>query len=751
MELFVLDEVVVEWEARLADMPPDAPALDLLLSLSWHLRQRDARRALQLAAQARARLRPGQAGWLRLDLVEAEIALLSGEFDKAQAQILRALQGLEVISEPQGLADAHVLQAWVHQQAGRSLEAIASLNLAAACAREGADVVRARVAELSAALVQTFRDPVAGRTRGAPDEVETAAMPEGLAMWAHELQGTLAAQASDYGRAAAMRMLAFEEALQTGQLLRALVAALNAAAALNSLNEYDMALQWLDHALSLARRTGWPVYLANGLALMGETQRNLGRLEAARESLQESLAILTPLPRGRGYAVLLKYIGDLDLDQHQPQAALARFIELQQRAQIDAQADMAVYACRGQAQALARLGRPEEAAKLADQALQLAQGSQNVYRQIDALRALAGLHARHRLPPPEGMAATSASLHFLQQALALAEGMKGYLVPGELWEELAEEHARTGDLQQAYALLRRAAPAYRKIQSDAANKRLLAMQTIQQTERARAEAQAQRRVLAQRQQEERLAAMGRLVAGVAHELNTPLGNCLMVASTLQSGSERVARELQEQTLRRSEMQQFLKDAQQASELLMGSLTRAAELVQRFRQIAVDRSSEVLQSFDLRPLCERCLADCQAQSDALGVRLLLDVPAGLELHSYPSALQQVLNQLLNNALQHAFASRSAGWLRLRASLLADDKLRLEVCDDGQGIAAEHQGKIFDPFFSTRFGQGSSGLGLHICHNLVTAVLGGHIQVHSSPGQGCCFELTLPIRAQAPTRS
>jgi signal transduction histidine kinase len=489
------------------------------------------------------------------------------------------------------------------------------------------------------------------------------------------------------------------------------------------------------------------LYLGNGLALMGENQRCLGRLEAARESLQESVDILAMLPRGRGYTIVLKYLADLDLAQNLPQAAFERFVELLQRAQADAQPDMAIYACRGQARALAQLGHPARAQELALQALDLAQSSGNIYRQIDALRALAELHAKHPLPAPQGADTPNTSLHFLEQALALTHGIQGYLVPGELWEELAEAHARGGDMLQAYTVLQRAAPAHRRIQSDAANKRLITMQVLQQAERSRAQALAQRHAQAQRAQEERMKSLARLVAGVAHELNTPLGNCLVVASTLQSGSVRVANELQAQNLKRSEMVQFLEEAQYASDMLMRGLGRAAELVQRFKQIAVDRKAANLQQFELLPLCDQCLADCKASLEQRGVQIHLEVPAGLQLYSYPEAVQQVLSQLIENAVQHAFFDRTQGHLRLRASTQGGTLLRLEVCDDGQGIAAEHLGQIFDPFFSTRFGQGGSGLGLHICHNLATGVLGGQLQVQSTIGSGTCFELTFPLHAQA----
>jgi signal transduction histidine kinase/tetratricopeptide (TPR) repeat protein len=748
MELFILDDVFAELEAWLAQTPPESVQAAHLLNLSWHLRQRDAERAIQFAAQARARSQPGQAGWFRLDLIEAEIALLKGDFATSQAQTSKAMDGLLAHGDdPVGLSDAHFLQVGLHLQAGRSLEALASLGLAGQYAQVAGDTLRSRVAELWADLVQAFRDPVAGKARGAPSEYEVATMPAGLSMWAHELQGTLAAQASDYGWAAAARMLAFEEGLQTGQIQRAIVAALNASAALNSLNEYELSLQWLDRALHLARTKAWPVYLANGLALMGENQRCLGRLEAARESLQESFGILAALPRGRGYTIVLKYLADLDLAQNMPQSAFERFVEVYERTQVDAQPDMAIYACRGQSQALAQLGHPAQAQALALQALDLAQSSGNIYRQVDALRALAGLHAKHPLPLPEGVDTPNVSLHFLQQAFSLTHDIQGYLVPGELWEELAEAHARGGDMLQAYTLLQRAAPAHRRIQSDAANKRLITMQVLQQAERARAQALAQRQAQAQRAQEERMASLARLVAGVAHELNTPLGNCLVVASTLQSGSARVATELQAQNLKRSEMVQFLEDAQYASDMLMRGLSRAAELVQRFKQIAVDRKSAILQQFDLLQLCEQCLADCNESLVQHRVQAHLVLPTGLHLYSYPEALQQLLAQLIENALQHAFGERSSGNLWLRASPQGGSMLRLEVCDDGKGIATEHLGQIFDPFFSTRFGQGGSGLGLHICHNLATNVLGGQLQVRSTVGAGSCFELVFPLQAQA----
>ena len=240
---------------------------------------------------------------------------------------------------------------------------------------------------------------------------------------------------------------------------------------------------------------------------------------------------------------------------------------------------------------------------------------------------------------------------------------------------------------------------------------------------------------------EKMASLGALVAGVAHELNTPIGNAVMVASTL-SGRQREFEAGMAGGLRRSALDAFLASTREVSEVLERNLQRAAELIGSFKQIAVDQSSYQRRSFELGEVVQEIALALSPTLRHSGVRLVDEVAPGLAMDSFPGPLGQVLINLVNNAVLHAFEGQAAGTVRIGAEQLAGDRVHLWVRDDGRGIAREHLRQVFDPFFTTRLGQGGSGLGLHIVYTLVTGLLGGRIEVHSTPGQGTALRIELP---------
>ncbi|MDG4552413.1 MAG: response regulator [Candidatus Contendobacter sp.] len=254
-----------------------------------------------------------------------------------------------------------------------------------------------------------------------------------------------------------------------------------------------------------------------------------------------------------------------------------------------------------------------------------------------------------------------------------------------------------------------------------------------------------RQAMTQLLQAEKLAALGSLVAGVAHELNTPLGNVRTVAGALGDELRRFAAAVDAGALRRSQVAGFLGRSQEAVDLLERNAARAADLIGHFKQVAVDQTSARRRRFDLRQTVEELLVTLQPQFKHTAHRVELDIAPGLELDSYPGPLEQVLANLIGNSLVHGFAGRDAGLIQIRAVILDSGDVQIDHADDGLGIPEKIQNHIFDPFFTTNPSGGGSGLGLYIVYNLVAGVLGGTIRVHSAPGAGTTFTLTLPRSA------
>ena len=240
---------------------------------------------------------------------------------------------------------------------------------------------------------------------------------------------------------------------------------------------------------------------------------------------------------------------------------------------------------------------------------------------------------------------------------------------------------------------------------------------------------------------EKIAALGSLVVGIAHELNTPLGNALLAATTLQEKAGEFSASV-ETGLTRVHIQRFTDTVAQGADMLVRSLGRATELVNNFKQIAADQSTLSRRRFMLKDAVTENMLVLESAIIDSGCRMQSAIPVGIEMDSYPGALGQVLSNLVSNALLHAFAGRAPGTVTVSAEIGDEDVVRIQVSDDGVGIADTHLGRIFDPFFTTRLGQGGSGLGLHTAYNLVTGPLQGRIEVDSVLGQGACFTVTLP---------
>ncbi len=257
-----------------------------------------------------------------------------------------------------------------------------------------------------------------------------------------------------------------------------------------------------------------------------------------------------------------------------------------------------------------------------------------------------------------------------------------------------------------------------------------------------------RRAQAELVRTEKMAALGSLVAGIAHELNTPIGNCITVASTLDEQIEEFVSSLQS-GLRRSVLDNFTGSARLAADILLKNLRRASELVVSFKQVAIDQTSSQRREFALEEVVAEILLTLQPAIRRTPYVVDYAIPPEIVCDSYPGPLGQVIANLINNALLHGYDDRSEGRVSISARVLSDTHFELTVADDGCGIPHAYQSRIYDPFFTTKLGKGGSGLGLNIVYNLVTGVLGGEIAVDSEPGKGTRFLIVAPL--VAPKRS
>jgi PAS domain S-box-containing protein len=249
---------------------------------------------------------------------------------------------------------------------------------------------------------------------------------------------------------------------------------------------------------------------------------------------------------------------------------------------------------------------------------------------------------------------------------------------------------------------------------------------------------------------EKLAALGGLVAGVAHEINTPLGVAVTAASHLEAEVARMSRLEGTGRMTREEFEAFMATVNDGSALVLRNLHRAEALVRGFKQVAADQASGERRTIALGPYLEEVLASLRPAIRRKPWTIDVDCEDGLVLDTWPGAIYQVVVNLVMNAIVHGFAGRDRGAIRIIARS-ASEGVVLEVIDDGCGMGEEVRRRAFEPFYTTRRGQGGTGLGLHIVWQLVTRTLGGRIDIDGEPGVGTHFRIVLPRFAPAAPES
>jgi signal transduction histidine kinase/tetratricopeptide (TPR) repeat protein len=899
--------------------------LDLQVRLAWYLRQRDSPRAGELSAKAKetiAGLAPTPqllAFGARLLLVDAESHWLLSNFEAATRSAQTALQVCLSMDDQVGCADAHGILAAVHSSSGDLAQRNASMDSAVHSARLAHDWQRVDYLEANQARYATLRDLLTSltqwRERFPADVVD---IHPAVAASIHAFFAARDFNTGNFGSALARMNQSFEAAHQSGQVLTAVVSAVNAGGTYVVLNDHDAALEWLQRGLDIARPTGWAAALGPCLRQMGEVMRAMGRLEAAQSLLDEALEIYTPLRNSRNFTMVLTALGDLAQTRGDYPRALACFRQQAERSQELAQTDSAMEGNIGIANALLHLGQGDPAQQSATAALEMARNHGAVTHAVSALRLLARIHG--------GRGEHATATTYLERALATARQIDGYRIPSELLFSLAQEYAQAQRFAEAYAISMQANEARESVLNQEASNRATAIQVRLGTERSRAEserhqrqaeAEAKRAALLQQSSDtltllgkigqeitsqldkehvfeaierhvhgllesssfaiylmdvdglgltsvydieegvrlasdhvrlddeqsfsarcvkerrellidfadptldaayvpgtlqtvsalfapltiadrvlgvmtiqstrpnayaeherlifrtlcaytaialdnavaythlrdakdrlvvqEKLAALGSLVAGVAHELNTPIGNSLLTASTLQENTAALEAAAASGTMRRSTLADYIASSQEGLTLVIRGLRSAGELVQSFKQVAVDQATEQRRPFDLLRTSQEVIATLQRNIHKAGHRLLVEVPIDIVLDGYPGPYGQVLTNLINNALLHAFEAGTPGTMRLQAQRARNAQVEIQFTDDGAGIASENLKRIFDPFFTTKLGQGGSGLGMSICYNIVTNLFGGELEVSSTPGQGTRFVMRLPLEA------
>lgn len=241
---------------------------------------------------------------------------------------------------------------------------------------------------------------------------------------------------------------------------------------------------------------------------------------------------------------------------------------------------------------------------------------------------------------------------------------------------------------------------------------------------------------------EKMAALGALVAGIAHEINTPVGISVTASSHLGEKTREMEERFRENRLKKSDLDAYLQLVDESARIVSANLARTAELVKGFKQVAVDQSTELQRSFDVNAYLRDVLVSLGPQLRKCGIEAVLSGPEGLAYRGDPGAFSQILTNLVMNSITHAYDPGQPGTIRIETGE-ENGGLYLRYADDGKGMTPEVKERIYDPFFTTNRAGGGTGLGMHIIYNLVSQSLGGTIECDSEPGKGTIFTIHIPV--------
>jgi signal transduction histidine kinase len=241
---------------------------------------------------------------------------------------------------------------------------------------------------------------------------------------------------------------------------------------------------------------------------------------------------------------------------------------------------------------------------------------------------------------------------------------------------------------------------------------------------------------------EKMASLGDMVAGIAHEVNTPIGLGVTASTVLADRLKEIKQSFEDKTLKSSQLKKFLIEGEENIDIVYRNLARAAKLISSFKKVAVDQSSADIRQFNVSELLEEVTLTLKTKIKQSNVTLTLDCPRSLIIESKPGPINQILINLIINSIIHGFEHRAQGMINISISYL-NESLHVSYQDDGIGIDEKIKSRVFDPFTTTKRGSGGSGLGLHLVFNLVTQALNGHIDFESDTDHGTLFNITFPV--------
>jgi signal transduction histidine kinase len=241
---------------------------------------------------------------------------------------------------------------------------------------------------------------------------------------------------------------------------------------------------------------------------------------------------------------------------------------------------------------------------------------------------------------------------------------------------------------------------------------------------------------------EKFAALGELVAGVAHEINTPLGIGITLATFVADKHHRLVKLFEAGELSKSEMKEYNDAVYEALSAMVSSLNRSAEIITSFKNVAGEQSSLELRQFNVKAYFEDVLQNLKPRIKKTPHEISLICDPEIFIYNYPGVFSHILTNFIINSLVHAFTDDKAGLITIEFYKY-ENNCQLIYSDNGIGISEQHTSRVFDPFYTTKKGQGSTGLGLHIVHNIVTQNLKGKIGLFTEVGKGVCFTIDFPL--------